>query len=179
MPRQRIPLYRGQVIDLGLESIELPNHHPITLEIVRHPGGAVIAPIDDKNQICLLRQYRHAVSDFIWEVPAGKLDPDEAPLLTAQRELEEEAGILAKRWTELGVIYSTPGFCDERLHLYLAQDLTLISRRLQPDEFIQVHWLTFASALRWASTGKIQDAKTLAVLFRTAITLGWLQPQEA
>ncbi len=175
MPYQRIPLYQGRVINLGLEPVELPNHHQITLEIVRHPGGAVIAAIDDKSQICLLRQYRHAVSNFIWEVQAGKLDPGEAPLITAQRELEEEAGILAKRWSELGIIYSTPGFCDERLHLYLAQDLTLTSRSLQPDESIQVHWFAFAKALNWALTGEIQDAKTLTILFRTAIALGQLQ----
>lgn len=175
MSYQRTPLYRGRIIDLGIEAVELPNRQQVSLEIVRHPGGAVIAAIDDRSQICLLYQYRHATGGFIWEVPAGKIDSGEAPLATAQRELQEEAGILAEQWSELGVIYSTPGFCDERLHLYLAQNLTLTSHSPQSDEDIQVRWLAFTEALEWACTGQIQDAKTLVVLFRAAMALGQIQ----
>lgn len=179
MPSQRTLLYRGRIVDLGLETVELPNSQQVSLEIVRHPGGAVIAAIDDESRICLVRQYRHAAGDFIWEVPAGKLDSGEPPLATAQRELKEEAGVLAEKWSDLGVIYSTPGFCDERLHLYLAQNLTLTSYSPQPDEHIQVHWLSFEKALKWALIGQIQDAKTLAILFRAAMALGWLQPRKS
>jgi len=172
MSNQRISLYQGHIIDLGIEPVELPNGQQVSLEIIRHPGGTVIAAVDSHNQVCLLRQYRHAVNDFIWEVPAGKLEPEEFPLTTAQRELAEEAGLLADRWIELGTIYSTPGFCNERLYLYLAQNLTPTSRTLQPDEYIEVHWLPLITALDWAYTGKIQDAKTLIILFRAVAVLG-------
>jgi ADP-ribose pyrophosphatase len=172
VPNKRIPLYHGRIIDLGLEITELPSGQQVRLEIVRHPGGAVVAAINDKHQICLLRQYRYAANDFMWEVPAGKLDPGEAPLTTAQRELKEESGVLANQWIELGTIYSTPGFCDEVLYLYLAQDLTLTSCATQPDEYIEVHWLPFAKALEWAYDGIIKDAKTVAILFRASAVLG-------
>lgn len=179
MPNQRTSLYHGRVVDLGLELATLPNGRQISLEIVRHPGGAAVAAIDTQHQICLLRQYRHAASGFIWEVPAGKLDPGEAPLTTARRELEEEAGIFASHWTELGAIYSTPGFCDEILYLYLARDLTPTSRALQPEEYLEVHWLPFARALQWAYEGQIKDAKTLIVLFQTARILGSIESRKA
>ncbi|QBQ53231.1 NUDIX hydrolase [Nitrosococcus wardiae] len=172
MPNQRTPLYHGRIVDLGLEMVTLPNGQQISLEIVRHPGGTVVAAIDDKQQICLLRQYRHATGGFIWEVPAGKLDPGEAPCTAAQRELKEEAGVLASHWHELGAIYSTPGFCDEVLHLYLAQQLTFTSCAPQPEEYLEVHWLPFAKALKWAHRGQIKDAKTLVILFRAAGVLG-------
>lgn len=172
MPNQRILLYHGRIIDLGLEFVPLPNGQQISLEIVRHPGGAVVAAINDKHQICLLYQYRHAASGFIWEVPAGKLDPGESPFATAQRELAEEAGLCASHWTELGAIYSTPGFCDEILHLYLARNLTSISPAHQPDECLESHWLSLTKALEWAHKGQIRDAKTLVILFRVAAALG-------
>ena len=90
-------LYQGKVIELYLEQVILPNGVPAELEIVRHPGGAAVVAIDIENRICLLRQYRYAAGGWIWELPAGKLDPGEAPLVTAQRELEEEAGLCAQR----------------------------------------------------------------------------------
>jgi ADP-ribose pyrophosphatase len=171
MSNQRTPLYHGRIINLGLEIVELPNNQQVNLEIIRHPGGAVVVAINDNHQICLLRQYRHAANGFIWEAPAGKLDPGETPLTTAQRELEEEAGVLANRWVELGAIYSTPGFCDEVLYLYLAQGLTPTSCATQPDECMEVYWLSFAKALEWAYSGQIKDAKTLVTLFRASAAL--------
>lgn len=171
MSNQRTPLYHGRIINLGLEIVELPNNQQVNLEIIRHPGGAVVVAINDNHQICLLRQYRHAANGFIWEAPAGKLDPGETPLTTAQRELEEEAGVLANQWVELGAIYSTPGFCDEVLYLYLAQGLTPTSCATQPDECMEVHWLSFAKALAWAYSGQIKDAKTLVTLFRASAAL--------
>ena len=88
-------LYEGQVVRLGLESLELPNGQPLELEIVRHPGGAAVVALDEQERVCLLRQYRHAAGGWLWELPAGKLEPGEAAQLTAQRELEEEAGLQA------------------------------------------------------------------------------------
>lgn len=124
--------------------------------------------LDSEGQVCLVRQYRHAAGGWIWEVSAGKLDPGEEPLKTAQRELEEEAGLRANAWTSLGSLYSTPGFCDELVHLFLARELTAVSHHAEEHELIEVHWLPFAEALAWAYSGEILDAKSVVALFRTA-----------
>jgi len=159
-------LYEGKVIDLTLEQVTLPNGVPAELEIVHHPGGAAVVAIDAQNKICLLRQYRHAAGGWIWELPAGKLDPGEAPLATAQRELEEEAGLCAQRWESLGKIISSPGVFTEVVHLFLAWGLTQGVKSNEPHELIEIHWLPFAEALARAHAGEIEDAKTLVGLFR-------------
>jgi ADP-ribose pyrophosphatase len=159
-------------VDLGIEQVALPNGHDIALEVVRHPGGAAVAAVDGENRVCVLRQYRHAAGGWIWEVPAGKLDPGEAPFATAERELAEEAGLAARSWSELGRLFTTPGFCDEVIHLYLARDLRSVPARRGAHELIEIHWLGFAEALDQAQWGEIQDAKTVAVLFRASRLLG-------
>lgn len=116
-------IYRGRIVDLVLESTTLPNGRAMELEVVRHPGGAAVVALDDQERVCLLRQYRHAHRGWIWELPAGKLDPGEAPLATAKRELAEEAGRQASRWTGLGRIITSPGVFTEVIHLYLAEGL--------------------------------------------------------
>lgn len=127
----------------------------------------MIVAINDKNEICLLRQYRYAADQrTIWELPAGCIDTgDDSPLATAKRELREEAGLDAGDWIELGTIYPSPGFCTEKLFLYLARQLQQKNTEHQSDELIQVHWMDFGEALRMARSGDIQDAKTLAALF--------------
>ena len=161
-------IHRGRLIQLNLESVTLPDGRRIELEIVRHPGGAVIAAVNGQNEVCVLRQYRHATREgFIWELPAGCTDPgDPTPLTTAQRELREEAGVRAGQWRELGPIYPTPGFCDEVLHLFLARDLDHTARDPQQDEVIEVHWLPLEDAAAMALDGRIQDSKTIAGLLR-------------
>jgi ADP-ribose pyrophosphatase len=165
---QRKPIYKGSVVDLGIESIELPNHHTVDLEIVRHPGGAGALVFDEKGNTCLIRQFRHAAGGWLWEIPAGKLDPGETPLSTAKRELEEEVGLSATDWTNLGRILCTPGFCDEVIHLYLARQLNHVPQKVGQHEVIEVHWMPFEQAKSWAQEGKIQDAKTLIAIFRGA-----------
>lgn len=164
----RQPIYRGKIVDLGIETAQLPNGESVELEIVRHPGGAAAVAIDEQNQVCLLRQYRHAGGGWLWELPAGKLDPGETAFGTARRELAEEAGVAADEWTDLGALHSSPGILAEVIHLYLATGL----RRAAPDhethEVIEVHWLPFAQVLDWCLDGTISDAKTLIGLFRTA-----------
>jgi 8-oxo-dGTP pyrophosphatase MutT (NUDIX family) len=155
-------------VDLGIEEATLPDGRPITLEVVRHAGGAAVAAVDGGGRVCLVRQYRHAAGGWIWEVPAGKLEPGESPLDTAKRELEEEAGLLAESWVGLGRILPTPGFCDEVIHLYLARDLMEVPRRPEGNELIEVHRLDFGDALFRARSGEIEDAKTVAALFRAA-----------
>jgi ADP-ribose pyrophosphatase len=159
-------VYRGKIVDLGVEDAELPGGRRVTLEVVRHPGGAAAAALDDRGRVCLLRQYRHAAGGWLWEVPAGKLDPGESPLETARRELEEEAGVRARTWTPLGEIVTAPGFCDEVIHLYLARELAAAAPRPEVHEVLEIHWVAFDEALARAASGEIRDAKTVAALFR-------------
>ncbi len=164
-------IYRGRLITLGLETLELPGGVHLELEIVRHPGGAVVLAANAHNEICLLRQYRHAIGETIWELPAGTVDAGEKPSETAKRELEEEAGVKAEIWRELGSIWPTPGFCDEVLHLYLAQQLDVTAARHNRDELIEIHWFPIETALSMAKNNEINDGKTLAALFRGSMLL--------
>lgn len=160
------PIYRGKVIDLNLETVELPNKQTCELEIVHHPGGAAALALDNAQQVCMLRQFRHAADGWLWELPAGRLDAGEQPLATAQRELREEAGLLAQRWDMLGTLVSSPAVLTEVIHLYLARDLEQVPAAVEPDEVIEVHWLPLSELLEWANNNKIRDAKTLIGLFR-------------
>lgn len=159
-------VYRGKIVDLFLEKVTLPNGATAELEIVRHPGGAAVVAVDPENRVCLLRQYRHAAGGWLWELPAGKLDPGEPPLTAAQRELQEEAGVRADRWEPLGKIISSPGVFTEVVHLFLARDLARVAANAEAHEVFEVHWVPFAEALAQARTDAILDAKTLAGLFR-------------
>jgi len=170
----RVPLYRGAVVDLGRERVRLPNGDWVTLEIVRHPGGAAAVALAADERVCLLRQYRHAAGGWLWELPAGKRDAGEAGLTTAQRELAEEAGVTARYWDALGLLHSSPGILTETIDLFLARDLTLVSTAHEPGEAIEVHWWPLAEALRACDQGTISDAKTLIGLYRAA---AWLRPR--
>ena len=158
-------------MELGLETAALPDGRALELEVVRHPGGAAVVALDAGERVCLLRQYRHAGGGWLWEVPAGKLDPGEPPEATARRELAEEAGLAAATWASLGSILSTPGFCDEVIHLYLARDLSTVPSRPGPHEVLEVHWVPFGEAVARAARGEIRDAKTVVGLFRARETL--------
>lgn len=164
--KQRTGIYHGAVVNLGLETIELPTGELLTLEIVRHPGGAVILAVDNHGRVCLLRQYRHAVGGWIWELPAGVIENGEEPIATARRELREEAGLEANDWIALPSILPTPGFCSEELFLYLARDLREVSAHPSADEQIEVHWKPMEETLAMAVDGRIRDAKTIVAVFR-------------
>ncbi len=167
--RRRV--YSGRVLNVDVEVALLPNGVHTDLEIVRHPGGAAILACADDGRVCLIRQYRHAFGDWLCEAPAGRLDPGERPEVTARRELEEEAGLRAARWTPLGRMLATPGFCDEVVHLYLARDLTPVPVRTEFDELIEVQWLPLAEAVARATDGRITDGKTVVALLRAAALL--------
>ncbi len=172
---ERKSLYQGRIVDLGLETAILPDGRELQLEIIRHPGAAVIAAVDDQQRVCMIRQFRYAAGGWIWELPAGVRDDGEAPDLTAERELKEEVGISAQIWISLGSMLSTPGFCDERLHLYLAQNLSLGEHAREADEFIEMHWVSMGRAIEMALSGEIDDAKTIVALFRVQAKLASLQ----
>jgi ADP-ribose pyrophosphatase len=159
-------IYTGKFIRFTLDTVKLPNGSVAELEILHHPGGATVVALDADERICLLRQYRHAIGGWLWELPAGKLENNEAPLRCAQRELEEEAGVCAQVWESLGKIISSPGMFTEVIHLYLARTLTSVPARMEADEVIEVHWVPWARAQHMAKTGEIEDAKTLAALLR-------------
>lgn len=163
--------YSGRVIDVDVETVCLPNGHECDMEIIQHPGGSAVVVIDGAQRVCLLHQYRHVAGQWLWELPAGKIDHQEDPLQTARRELAEEAGILAQQWSSLGTIYSSPGVFREVIHLYLARDIRSTQMQHEPAEVIEVQWLALKEALDWAKSGQILDAKTVIGLFRAAAVL--------
>ena len=171
MTDKRTTIYQGRIVRLELEEVRLPNGVTAELEIVHHPGGAAAVALDESLNVCLLRQYRHAAAGWVWELPAGKLDPGEAPLATASRELAEEAGLSAARWEPLGRMLSSPGVFTEVIHLFLARELTPVPSATETHELIEVHWLPFAEALALARSGEIVDAKTVVGLFRADAVL--------
>lgn len=134
--------------------------------MARHPGGAAVVALDAAGRVCLLRQFRAPFEDWLWELPAGKIDHPESPLATARRELAEEAGVEAGVWTPLGAIVTCPGFCDEVLHLFLGTELRPVPRQTEADEYIEVHWWPFQDAIREARTGGLRDVKTVIGLLR-------------
>ena len=165
-PVEREVVFRGHIVEVGVDRLVLPNGEPCELEVIHHPGGAASVAIDARGDVCLLRQFRHAVGGWLWELPAGCLDPGESPGTTARRELLEEAGVVAETWQSLGEMVSSPGVFTERVHLYLATDLAAGPASPAADEVIELHWLPFGQALVMARDGEISDAKTVIGLLR-------------
>ena len=170
MPDESRRIYTGRVVTLDIADVTLPNGHRTTLEIVGHPGGAAVVALNDRDEVCLLHQYRHVAGGWLWEVPAGKLD-GKAPDVTARAELEEEAGLRARRWDSLGRYVSSPGVFAEVVHLYLARDLQPCAARPERAEVFEVAWLPLAQALRRALHGGIDDGKSVVALARAAALL--------
>jgi ADP-ribose pyrophosphatase len=164
-------VFRGRVITVNVETVRLPNDHVAELEIIHHPGGAAIVAVDARRRVCLIRQFRHAAGGWIWELPAGKLEPQEPPLATARRELVEEAGASAARWSELGAYVSSPGVFTETVHLFLAEELEVATMAHEPSELIEVHWVELDQACRDALEGVIADGKTAVGLLRAQARL--------
>lgn len=158
-------LHRGRVGSFGIEPVTLPNGMAIELEVLRHPGAAAVVPLHSDGSVTLIRQYRHAAGGMIWEIPAGKLEPGELPAVCAGRELEEEAGVSCARLEHLTTIFTTPGFTDEVIHLYLATGLTEVPARPEADEVIERHRLAGAEVLAMIRRGEITDGKSICALF--------------
>jgi ADP-ribose pyrophosphatase len=158
-------LHSGRIGTFALEDVDLPNGRRVQLELLHHPGASAVVPFRTPDSIILLRQYRYAAGGPIWEVPAGKLDGGEPPEVCAARELEEETGYRAGRLLKTGEILTTPGFTDERIHLFCAYELTRGRMAHQVDELIEVHEVPFAEALAMIDRGELIDAKSIAALF--------------
>jgi ADP-ribose diphosphatase len=161
--------YSGRIIHVDHDSVQFPDGSTGVLEMVRHPGACAVVPFlddpaDRDPRVLLIRQFRHAADDFIWEVPAGTLGKGESPEACARRELEEEAGYRAGRLEHLTTIVTTPGFTDERIHLYLATALTRRPTNRDADEFITVHEIRWSKIGQMIRSGEIRDAKSLSTL---------------
>jgi ADP-ribose pyrophosphatase len=162
-------LYSGRVVNLDLDTVRFPDESTGQLEMLRHPGASAVVPFLDPPReadprVVLIRQFRHAADDFLWEVPAGRLDAGENPETCAMRELEEETGMRARRLERLTTIYTTPGFTDERIHLFLAEGLEPGAEHREVDEFMELHTVRWSQVLRLVRQGEVVDAKTLVSL---------------
>lgn len=165
-PRSRRVIHSGAIVNLGLETVRLPNDEILALEVVRHPGGAVVIAMNDRQQVCLIKQFRHAANGWIWEFPAGLLESFEDPQTAAFRELQEETGCTTDTLIPLGSTLTTPGFCTERLHIFLAKNVTAGEAKPEPHEFIETNWLSLDRVNQMAQGGEIEDAKTIVALYR-------------
>ncbi|RLB81476.1 MAG: ADP-ribose pyrophosphatase [Deltaproteobacteria bacterium] len=162
-------LYHGKIFDVVLEKVTLPNGAIKDREIVRHPGASAMVPLLDDGRVILISQYRHAMAKFLWEIPAGTLEPNEEPMACARRELMEETGYEATSLEKLTEIWPAPGYTDERIHIFLATGLSLVEQNLEDDEVLQAQPMAFDTALEMITKGKIQDAKTIAGLLLTSM----------
>ncbi len=158
--------HRGRVIEVSTERLRYANGREHDIDFVRHPGAAAVVALDARNRVCVVRQYRHALRDFFWEIPAGKLDPGEAPEVCAARELAEETGVTAGRWTSLGLYVPAPGIFSEIIHLYLARDLKVGVAAPEADEELELRWLPLEEALDLVRRGEWSDGKTALALLR-------------
>ena len=161
-------IYEGRIVRFRVDTVVLPDGSRSTREVIGTPGAVVIVPLTDDGQVRMVRQYRSAIGEYLLELPAGTLEPNESPEQAAPRELAEETGDRAARWRRLAGFYTVPGICDEYLHLFLATDLTPGQTNQEADEFIEVVTLPLGEALAMVRQGEIRDAKTIIGLLMVA-----------
>lgn len=162
MPREVI--HQGRKIKVAVDTSIGPNGETIRRDMILHPGAVVILPIIDRDHICILKNFRFVIGETLWEIPAGTLEPDEPLQQAAERELLEETGYTAKKWTYLNFLYASPGVLDEKLHLYVAEDLTAGPPRPEADEQLEPITMKWDEAMAMVLSGGIKDAKTITAL---------------
>ena len=165
------PIYKGKVIDLSVETFTLPNGSTTSLEIITHPGAAAVVPMKDEQTVIMIRQYRHAVGGFIYEIPAGKLHLNEDPRNCAHREVEEEIGYKVGKLEPLLSFFTTPGFTDEIIHIFVGYDLTPGKQDLDVDEVLEIVELPLVKTLEMIREGDIKDGKTIIGLQATYLKM--------
>lgn len=158
--------YAGKIISLTVDTVSLENGGTSLREVVHHPGGAAVIALNDNDEIYLVKQYRYPFQCELLEIPAGKLDVGENPFTAAKREFSEETGLAAATYFDLGYIIPTCGYCDEKIYLYAAKDLTLANQHLDDDEFLSVLTMPFAQAVQKVISGEIVDSKTVAAILK-------------
>ena len=156
--------YQGQLFSFVSEDVTLPNGSRAEMAVVRHPGSTAVVPLIDDNMVVMELQYRHAVGEYMLEIPAGTMEPGELPRDCARRELEEETGLRATRMIELGPVHILPSYSDEIIHVYIARGLTPARQRLDKDEIIEVVHYPLEQTLRMITDGRITDALTVLSL---------------
>ena len=162
-------IYKGAIINLFLDDIELPDGKPAKREYVRHPGGICVVPVTDEGEIMLVRQYRYPYGKEVLEIPAGKRDSfDEEPLEGGKRELKEERGITAEKFIDLGTFYPTPGYTDEVIYMYAAFGLTFGETDPDEDEFVLPEKIKLEKLVNMIMAGEIPDGKTQAAVLKVA-----------
>lgn len=171
-------IYTGKVISLDVDEVRFPDGSIGELEMIRHPGASAVVPFlsdvrGDDPQVLLIRQYRYAAEGYLYEIPAGRLNPGEDPAQCAARELKEETGCSTERLDYMSTVYTTPGFTDERIHLFMATGLTKGDARHEADEFLELEPMLLSRALEMIQSGEIQDAKSaLGLLFAAGFRVG-------
>jgi ADP-ribose pyrophosphatase len=164
-------IFRGRIFEVTLDTIQEDNK-TYEREVVHHPGSAVIIPVFADGTIALVRQYRHPAVRYLLEAPAGTLRRGEVPEAGAARELEEELGVVAGRIEKLSEFFVSPGFCEEKMWVYLATELTATQQQLEDDEILEVVRIPFSEALGMITTGEIEDAKTIIGVMLAAPRVG-------
>ena len=162
-------IFKGRILRVRLDTVRLPNGKEGIREVVEHPGGVAILAIDSEDRVLLVRQYRYPFERVLTEIPAGKREPGEPPFITAQRELQEEVGVTADTWTELGTLIPSPGCYGETLYLYMAQDLHFGATHPDEDEFLEPLRVPLDEAVRQCMDGTLTDAKTVAAILKGKI----------
>ncbi len=162
MPREIVHV--GRRIRVAVDTTTAPDGSVIRRDMIFHPGAVVILPVLDAENVVLLRNYRFVLGETLWELPAGTVEPDEPLEACARRELIEETGYSAARWRSLGYLYASPGVLDEKLHLFVAEELTAGDMRPEADEQLEPKVIPFADAIRMCLSGEIKDAKTITSL---------------
>jgi ADP-ribose pyrophosphatase len=171
-------VYTGRIISLDVDKVRFPDGSIGELEMIRHPGASAIVPFltdpsGDDPQVLLIRQYRYAAEGYMYEIPAGRLDKGESPAECAARELKEETGCTAEQIEYLASVYTTPGFTDEKIHLFLAKGLKTGATSHEADEFLELEPMLLSRALEMIESGEIQDAKSaFGLLFAAGFRAG-------
>ncbi len=175
---RKIYVFKGRIVNVRNDDAQLSNGKIVSREVVEHRGGVGVLPITAQGEVLLVKQYRYPYEELLLEIPAGKLEPGETPFETGVRELQEETGMNAARYFDLGIDYPSPGYCNEKIHLYAADGLTEIGQQLDEGEFLNVLSVPLTEALTMIYNGELKDSKTVIALmkYHEMQQLGKLQP---